>query len=653
MTTETLSKQTLIPAKRVALRDRQFAEVDDSEVDYDFEDPSQYFGTHVNLIPLQSAVAGPRLFYGARFYNQAMPLLNAEAPLVQTLDKRTSAERGVETSMDDIMGDHAGNIRADADGLVQEVDQDNIVFTDSKGKKRAISLYRDFPFNRKSSITNTAMVRPGDVIKPGQLLAKSNYTDNNGTLSIGVNARMALIPFKGHSMDDAMVISEAFAKRLTSQHLYGHDLDYKRGVKGGKAHYTGLFPQEFNKDQLGKLDDDGVVTVGQVLQPGDPVILATKPRVISSSSAQLGLLSKHMRNARQPAVTKWDHDTPGRVVDVEKLRGGVKVNIASDMPVQIGDKLAMRAGQKGVVSLIIPDEQMPRTADGKPLEVLLNQLGIPSRVNSSLLYELLLGKVAQKTGKTYRLPAFTDPGTNWYDIVEQELQKNGVPKEEEVFDPALNRKLDNPVTVGVGTMLKLHHTSSSKVSVRGQAAYDNNQQPLHGGGEAGQSKRLSGLESHSLLSSGAYSVLREGSTIRGQRNDEYWRDLRQGYTPKNPGEPFVWNKFRMLLNGSGYQMKNLGDGRERLQFWTDRDLDRHKPIEVRNGELLDIGTMQPVKGGLFDDTLTGANSWGFIRLPHPVPNPAAEDVVRKLLGITEKQFRAIMAGEAELPEHLR
>jgi DNA-directed RNA polymerase beta subunit len=156
-------------------------------------------------------------------------------------------------------------------------------------------------------------------------MAKSNYTDDKGTLAMGINALVGLVPYKGHTMDDAIVISESFAKRLASGHVYGFDTDYKRGVKGGKGHYIGIFPNKYTNDQLSKLDDDGVAMKGQIINPGDPIILATKPRVISSTSAQLGLLSKHMRSARSDAVTTWDEDTPGKIEDVERTRSGVTV----------------------------------------------------------------------------------------------------------------------------------------------------------------------------------------------------------------------------------------------------------------------------------------------------------------------------------------
>lgn len=633
--------------KRSALRDGQFTEVDHGDVDYEFGSPNKFFGSHVNLIPLHSAVAGPRLFYGARFYNQALPLTKPEAPLVQALNDDDPDGR----TFDENFGSFAGAARAKGDGRVLSVDPNHIEIEDNAGKKSRVSMYNKFPFNRKTSIHSTPTVKPGDTFKKGQLLARSNYTDEQGTLAMGLNARIGLVPYLGKSMDDAVVVSEAFAKKLASDHLYGHDLEYKRGIKGGKAHHMGFFPNKFPKKQLDQLDDDGVIQPGAVVNSGDPIVLATKPRVISSASAQLGLLSKHMRNARTDASILWDQETPGQVVDVQKLRHGVKVNIQTQVPTKEGDKIVLRAGQKGIISKIIPDNDMPRTVDGKPLEVLLNPLGIPSRVNNSLIYELLLGKAARKNGQPYKLPTFLPKGQNWYDMVQAELDKAGVPDTEEVFDPRLNKKLENPITVGDAYVLKLHHTASSKISARGQGAYNADQQPLHGSGEQAQSKRLSGLESHSLLSAGAYGVLREGATLRGQRNDEYWRQLRQGYEPRPPGTPFVWDKFKALLTGAGYQVRKMGQGRERLTFFTDKDLEKQAPLEVKTGDIVDLGTMEPTHGGLFDPALTGGSKWGYINLPFSVPSPAAEEVVRKLLGLTEKDYRAVIAGEMELPDH--
>jgi hypothetical protein len=992
-------------SKRTALKGGQFVEEMDPNIDYDFLSPNQFLGSHTNLIPLQSAVQSGRIFYGARFANQALPVKTPEVPLVQLKSDMDPDGR----SFDEILGEAAGAVHSKHEGVVHAVTPDEITLATREGKK-SYHTYNHAPFNRKSEFHNTALVKPGDHVLPGHLLAHSNYTDKNGTLALGLNARVGLVAYKGHSMDDALVISESFAKRLATQQMHGYDMDYKRGVKGGKAHYMGIFPNKYTNAQLDKLDDHGVAKQGVTLNPGDPMILATRPRVISSSNAQLGLLSKHMKNSRSDSTVLWDGHTAGVVGDVTHLHSGVKVNVNADVPTTSGSKLVFRSGQKSyhpdteimtergwvkipnllqsdlvaslfderkekfvqgngrrknapqqliarfvkphdahsyiydgllyglaaqnagylvtpthriwrqghaagcpewscqdakrvhgtmqafmlaapfdlssrtdpdffeipdavhgitglpmncnrkfdfktwvqfmaiylaegniqhsnpddhrivitqkekpfcrtvetvltgmglewkiynlqystspnkalrqylaqfgkahmkhvpqeikgarletvqlfldtiwqcdgdkdkgkayytcspkladdmqhliqltgrfasiisrpprehqnydqltlniydnpfggtrkmykkayyteqyngrvycvqvpgegviltrfrghvmwngnsTVSKIIPDEHMPRTLDGRPLEVLLNQLGLPSRNNPSLVYELALGKIAAKTGKPYKLPAFSPKGTSWNDFVQNELKAHGVSDTEEVFDPVLNKKLENPIMVGNGYMLALHHQAESKSSARGQGSYDQNEQPSKGPGEGGQSLRLSGLESSGLLSAGAYGVLREGATLRGAQNDQYWRTLRQGYEPAEPGTPFVWDKFKALLQGAGYHSRRIGGGKERLQFLTDKDLDKLKPIGVKTGDIVDLHSMEPTPGGLFDPALTGGRAWGAIELPHPIVNPAAEEVVRKMLNLTKSEFRAITAGEMELPDHLR
>jgi DNA-directed RNA polymerase subunit beta len=632
-----------------AVKDNQIQELDDTEADYELVTPNAFFGSHINLIPMHSAVQGPRLFYGARFYNQALPLTKPQAPWVQNLDDRD--ERG--RSFDERFGTNAGAVFADDDAEVTQVDGSRVQLRLPDGKTKDIELYTNFPFNRKTAINQTAVVKPGDVITKGQLLARSNYTDEKGTLALGTNARVGLVPFKGYSMDDAIVVSEAFANRLTSDHSYTLGQEFDNDVRGGLNHYVSLFPTKYTKQQLKNIDTTGVVKPGTVVHPGDPLILATKPRVFSSTTAQLGKLSKAMRQSRHDSTQVWDGDHEGVVTDVAQTKRGYKVVVQSNAPAAMGDKIVFRSGQKGVISNIIPDAQMPRTVDGEPLEVLLNPMGIPSRANNSMIYELLLGKVAARRGEPIKIPSFNKAGEKWYDIVQKYLDDDGLAPTEEVFDPTTNTKLQNPITVGNAHILKLHHTATSKASARGQGGYSLDEQPLKGGSEAAQAKRLSGLEVHSLLSAGAYKTLREGATLRGQKNDEYWRALRQGYQPRPPGAPFVWDKFQALLTGSGLHARKIPGGKMRLGPFTDEDLESRKPIEIQSGELVDLNTMEPVKGGLFDQAIVGNNRWGKVTLPFAVPNPAFEDSIRHLLGLTRKEMRAILAGDMELPENLR
>jgi DNA-directed RNA polymerase subunit beta len=635
--------------KSFALRDNKIQEVDDNEVDVELLSPNNFFSTHINLIPMHSAVQGPRLFYGARFYNQALPLTKPDAPLVQNLDAQDKDGQ----SFDEKLGKIAGSVIADDDGEVVDLTPDFVKVKKADGSIKSFDLYNNFPFNRKTAITHKPLINKGDVVKRGQLLAKSNYTSDNGSLALGANARVGLVPFKGYSMDDAIVISNSFAKRLTSDHSYTMEQDYDNDVKGGLNHYVSLFPTQFNKDQLKRFDANGVVKPGTVVKQGDPIILATRPRVFSSTTAQLGKLSKAMRQSRHDSSQLWDSDFDGTVTDVAKTKTGYKVIIKSEAPAQMGDKIVFRSGQKGVIANILSDDHMPRTKDGNPLEVLLNPLGIPSRVNNGIIYELLLGKAAAKMGQPVKVPSFNKPGDRWYDFVAKTLKDNDLAETEEVFDPMSNRLLENPITVGVGHILKLHHTSASKASARGQGGYDLDQQPLKGGSDAAKAKRLSGLEVHSLLSAGAYNTLREGATLRGQKNDEYWRALRQGYKPKPPGTPFVWEKFQTLLTGAGLQARKVDGGKLRLGPFTDDDLDKRGAVDIKSGDLVDMNTMDSIPGGLFDQALVGNNKWGKISLPFKLPNPAFEPAVRHLLGLTEKELRGIMSGQTELPEHLR
>lgn len=635
--------------KAFALRDNKIQEVDDNEVDVELLSPNNFFSTHINLIPMHSAVQGPRLFYGARFYNQALPLTKPDSPLVQNLDMQDKDGQ----SFDEKLGKIAGSVIADDDGEVVDLTPDFVKLKKADGSIKSFDLYNNFPFNRKTAITHKSLINKGDVVKKGQMLAKSNYTSDNGSLALGANARVGLVPFKGYSMDDAIVVSNSFAKRLTSDHSYTIEQDYDNDVKGGLNHYVSLFPTQFNKDQIKKFDANGVVKPGTLVKQGDPLILATRPRVFSSTTAQLGKLSKAMRQSRHDSSQLWDSEFDGMVTDVAKTKTGYKVIVKSEAPAQMGDKIVFRSGQKGVIANILSDDHMPRTKDGNPLEVLLNPLGIPSRVNNGIIYELLLGKAASKLGQPIKVPSFNKPGERWYDFVAKTLKDADLGETEEVFDPMSNRLLENPITVGVGHILKLHHTSASKASARGQGGYDLDQQPLKGGSAAAQAKRLSGLEVHSLLSAGAYKTLKEGATLRGQKNDEYWRALRQGYKPKPPGAPFAWEKFQTLLTGAGLQARKIDGGKLRLGPFTDDDLDKRGAVEIKSGDLVDLNTMDAVAGGLFDQAIVGNNKWGKISLPFKVPNPAFEPAVRHLLGLTEKELRGIMSGQMELPDHLR
>lgn len=630
------------------IKDNQIQEAPDKEIDVEITSPTRLVGTHANVVPMFNNAQSARLFYAARFVNQAMPLANREAPLIQSLDPESPDGESFEHKFGSRMGAKFFN---DDAGEVTDVTPDEIKIKLADGTQKSVGLYNNFQFNRKSQITNKALVKPGDKVTKGQILASSNYTDDEGNMAMGVNARVALVPYKGYSMDDAIVVSESFAKRLASEHNYEHDIQKEGDTKFGKAHYSSLFPTTFTKEQLANLDENGVVRPGTVLHKGDPMILATRPKPFSSNATHLGKLSKMLRSVRADASEVWEHDYDGIVTDSVDGKKNAKVFVSATVPLQEGDKIiAGRNGQKDIVAKIVPDEQMLRSLDGTPFEVLLNPLALPSRVNTATSYEMALSKLAQKEGKSIKVPAFNEVGkTRLADVLDR-LKKAGIPDTEEVFDPMTNEKLEKPVATGLTYIYKLHHVVAAKKSARGNGAYDSDQQPLKGGSDAAQAKRLGGLETTALMARGGYATLREGSTLRGQQNEDYWRLLRQGYKPAEPGTPFVWDKFQALLNGAGMNAKDMGKGVLRLSPFTERDLEERQPIEVKNGKMVDPSSLEAIAGGLFDPSMVATGKWGKISLPSKMPNPAFEKQIQQLLGITNADMRKVLAGQMTLKD---
>lgn len=806
-------KNKLIPVlKRGVITE----EPDDIEkVRYEFVSPNQFFGNTLNLLPMQNSVTAARAFYEHKFITQALPIKDGESPNVQSLKNADNNE-----SYEDYLGKKTGVISLDDDDNsadILEVTPDYIKYKNDKGETKTKNLYNNFAFNRKTMLTNYPLVKAGDKIsrdksKNPPILAKTNFTDNNGTLNMGLNARVGFVPYKGWSMDDAVVISEDFAKKMTSQHMYQYsEANDSKDIKTGKDHFKAFYPDKFNKEQMDKIDDNGVIKAGTVVNPGDPLIVSTRSRVVSSNDANLGRLSKYLKTTRLDSSQVWDHNTPGIVTDVVKTNDGYKVNVETFAPMQEGDKMcyhpdtevftedgwknitdiklgdkvvalttdlsgkpsgyklsdvieihkyklnndtlygyedehvaqlvtgnhncaincldkltyetanllsysskdeqfisvspdfdlnngndlkytfinknnvykahdysgevigigvnafshiiltryhnkpifsgnSTRSGNKLTVSHILPQNEMPRTKDGKPLDVLFNQLGLVSRVNANMMYEAMLGKVAEKTGKKYKLPTFNKNSEKWYDFVENELKKNNLSDVETVYDPVIDRDLDQPIAVGNAYFLKLHHTSDSKLSSRGQGIYDQNEMPVKGGEEGMKSKRHSNLESNAILSSGAYNVIKDAIHLRGQRNDDYWRKVRMGQTPSLAKKsPFIWDKYIALMQGAGINAKRAdnGDSIQATPF-TDKDFALFNPVEIKNDGIVDFKDMKPISGGLFDPALTVGNRWGKITLDRPYPNPAFEDTIISLLGLKRSTFNDILAGKESL-----
>jgi DNA-directed RNA polymerase subunit beta len=457
--------------KRVpAMRGGKIDYVGKDEIDYVLPNFEDAFSPLANLVPLKSTVKAGRVAMGSRYITQALGLVNAEAPLVQS---GLPGSKGAK-SFEDEYGTHMGAVRASKPGRVMAATQDAVTVKYDDGTTEDVELYNNHPFNRKSYITQSAALRPGDTFKPGQLLARSNYTDKDGAIALGLNMRVAYWPYLGYNFEDATVISESAAKRMSSEHMYHHEVELTDRHKHGKSSYVSLFPQKFDRKTLDTLDDKGIIKPGSTVEYGQPLILAAKAR----DRAMNKIHKKRQPGYADESVT-WDHHDPGVVTDVVWGRKGPVVLVKSVMPMQVGDKMSGRYGDKGVVANIIPDAKMPVGSDGRPMEVLLNPTGIVTRTNPAQTLEAALGRLAEMDGKPIKVPDFedTDDMTEW---VHGQLRQRGVSMTQDLFWPERNMKIPS-VASGNRYMMKLHHTAEGKAQGRGSGAYSADDTPAKGG----------------------------------------------------------------------------------------------------------------------------------------------------------------------------
>ena len=608
------------------------------EARYSLPNMDSTFSALSNMVPMKTMAKGHRVIMAARMFTQALPLVNAQAPLVQSAkfeDENVSHE--------DEMGEKLGATRAQERAQVVDVTPDAIVLRDKDGNKKTVELYNEMPYNRKTFLHQTALVKPGDVVNPGQLLARSNFTDEGGSAALGMNLRVGYMPFRGRNYEDAIVISESASKRLTSEHMYQNDAEWDDNTHVGKNAFVSLFPSEYDKKKLENFDELGAIKKGTTVNFGDPLVLVAKKKDTVYGKVHRGRAG----NFTNETVT-WDHHSPGIVTDVTHTKKGVSVVVKNQAPMDVGDKLTGRYGDKGVIAEIVPDDQMPQDKDGNPMEVLVSPLGLVSRINPAQVVEAALGKVAAKTGKPYKIRDF-DNEKDLIDFAQKELDKNGLSDKEDLIDPETGRKIPGVLT-GQRFFMKLHHTAESKGQGRSMGAYTAEGTPAKGGSEG--AKRVGMLELGALLSHGAGKVIRDSKMVRGQANPEYWSQFMAGYDPPLPKIPHVYEKFIGQLKASGINVVRSGN-KSNVMALSDRDIDELAgDREITSADTVDWkGRLKPIPGGLFDEKLTGGhggNRWGKVTLFEPMPNPVMEEPIRRTLGLTEKQFRGILAGRDKL-----
>jgi DNA-directed RNA polymerase beta subunit/DNA-directed RNA polymerase beta' subunit len=648
------------------------------KVDFVLLSSTGMFSITSNMLPFLPSLQANRAEMAVRHLEQSIPLKDREAPLVQV----HTGNKNKNETWEEVTGRFVSNL-ASTDGVVSEVTAKKIKIKSKDGKTHTVDIYDNFPLNDvKAFISSTPIVKKGDAVKAGQVVADSNYT-KNGVLALGTNLRTAFMPWKYGTFEDARVISESAAKKLTSEHLYKERLYEDDSVVLNKKKFQAQFPSALNGENSAKLDDAGVVKIGQKVTDGD--ILVTAIRKLEPSTEQLLLkgLGRGLAKDHSNASVVWHHPYEGTVVNVIKHGRTTLVHVKTEEPAQIGDKLSSRSANKGVISHIIPDDEMPRDKDGNAIELILSPMGVPGRINPSQVHELKLGKVAAAQGSSFAIKNFaaatekkiikvaphwrtvqTADGPKqvfiegyeyergYSDLVDDELKEAGISETEELFDPENGKSLGQILT-GNQFTLKLMHQVDKKNSFRAHGAgYDYDASGIPKSGGAGAAMQYGGLGTYAMLAHGSTANVRESLTWKSDKNQsEVWEAIQTNQLLPATRPSFAYERFIGYLNALGVDVEKEGS-KLILNPLTDVEiLARSKGELTSASRVLRGKDLQPESGGLFDEKLTGGASgtnWTHIGLATPMPNPMFESSILALLGITGKQFNGVLAGREEL-----
>jgi DNA-directed RNA polymerase subunit beta len=585
--------------ERVLCR-RKGGEVDyalPDDVDYMDVSPKQTVSVGASLIPFIEHDDANRALMGANMQRQAVPLLQAEAPLIGTgVEFRAAIDAG-----DVVMAEKAGR--------VETVSADEIVVKESDGKVTGYKLQKFRRSNQGTCINHKPIVEQGQSVKKGQVIADGPSTER-GELALGKNMLVAFMPWEGHNYEDAIVISERLVKEdvLTSIHIEEHEVD-ARDTKLGAEEITRDIPN-VSEEILKDLDDRGIVRIGAEVNPGDYLVGKVTPKGETELTPEERLLraifGEKAREVRDTSL-KVPHGESGKVIGVrvfsrddgDELPPGVnqlvRVYVAQKRKISDGDKLAGRHGNKGVIAKILPEGDMPFLKDGTPVDIILNPLGVPSRMNLGQVLETHLGwaaKVGFKANGKFQdgpihvaTPVFDGareheikealetarPGEDGMELIDEHGQA-------ELFDGRSGEPFETPVTIGYIYIMKLLHLVDDKIHARSTGPYSMiTQQPLGGKAQFG-GQRFGEMEVWALEAYGAAYALQELLTIKSDDvlgRVKVYEAIVKGENIPEPGIP---ESFKVLIKEMQSLALNVevlsAEGKEIEMRETDEDVFR-------------------------------------------------------------------------------
>ena len=529
--------------------------VDRDKVDYMDVSPKQLVSVGAAMIPFLEHDDAKRSLMGTNMQRQAVPLLRPESPIVGTgMEYRAAKDSGI-------------TVVAKEDGTVEKVTADEIKIKNKKGDVTTYKLRKFKRTNGGTCINQKPVVVTGEKVKAGDLIADGPSTDK-GEMALGRNVLIAFTTWEGYNYEDAVLISERLVKEdvYTSIHIEEYDCEC-RDTKLGPEEITRDIPN-ISDDGLKDLDENGIIRIGAEVRPGDILVGKVTPKGETELTAEERLLraifGEKAREVRDTSL-RVPHGESGTIVDVkvftrensDELGPGVnqviRCYIAQKRKISVGDKMSGRHGNKGVISRILPEEDMPFLPDGTPVDIVLNPLGVPSRMNLGQVLEVHLGMAAKALGWKVATPVFdgaTD--TEIEDLLEQAgLRRDG---KTVVYDGRTGEPFDHPITVGVMYMLKLHHLVDDKIHARSTGPYSLvTQQPLGGKAQFG-GQRFGEMEVWALEAYGAAYTLQEMLTVKSDDVVGRVKTYESIVKGENVPEPGVPEGFKVLIK----ELQSLG-----------------------------------------------------------------------------------------------
>jgi DNA-directed RNA polymerase subunit beta len=521
--------------------------IEKEKVDFIDVSPQQVVSITTQGIPFLEHDDGKRALMGANMQRQAIPLLKPEAPIVGTGVEAIAAR------------DSGAVVIASADGVVDYVDSKKIIIKTMGGK----DTYYLNGFERSNAGTcyhQVPIVRLGDKVTRGMVIADGPGTEK-GEMALGRNVTVAFMNYNGYNYEDAVILNERLVKDdvYTSIHIEDYQIEC-RDTKLGPEEFTRDIPN-VGEDARKNLDENGIVRIGTEVKDDDILVGKVTPKGMAELTSEEKLLhaifGEKTREVRDTSL-RVPHGGEGIVHDVkiftkedtDELPAGVskivRVYIAQKRKISVGDKMAGRHGNKGVISLILPEEDMPYTADGRPVDILLNPLGVPSRMNIGQILEMHLGIAAKNLGIYVATPVFD--GATREEIVDA-LKEAGLDEDGKtiLYDGRTGEPFDNRISVGVMYMIKLHHMVDDKLHARSTGPYSLvTQQPLGGKAQFG-GQRFGEMEVWALYAYGAAHVLQEMMTTKSDDvvgRVKVYESLVKGTPIPTPGIP---ESFRVLI----------------------------------------------------------------------------------------------------------